>query len=809
MPMMPEMPKLYRDTDPRTKQSLEEMVAQITRQYPIEMLHDLRKALPCLVCDLNKFTADAWRSQLIKPPISVNELVIFPADFPKITRRKRSQIPDQRIRADVNEKTSKGKGTHHSAIKIEKGKGKPLLPPLTFPPPPTSQHGGFEQFLETVPSPTDKRVTAGGRIVPAEPGSVSPVASKSTTYVPPHMAAIEASPVLVQSSPGMPPVLYQPIGSVAPLASPPYSLPTPAETMSANSPPMSNVLVPVQEQQPLHAAESNKVAANNIVNPLKDVTNRPKVLYPEYELDRRLALLQAYADHVYGDMERSSGVDDHRFKLGNLEYEIVLEEIDKLSAAVSESKQKRSVALREQATRARLNRTKGIDPNGEMVRQNFEWWTDSNLMTDSGQFLSHAQSLHPGPLTAAEVNEVQQYLDKTALENHAWRSGNIVQESSARNITNEVPQSSFGGWNNFGGSPYSGVNRGRTLKRLYAFGLDGGADSDDGETDQPASEENLRTELQSPPGMTSTSSRYGKVPAQTEMDDLYGQLGRFDPYQKSDFQTEAEGSVVMPSLTEIVATRGKTHNTLTENSAQSVSTDLINNLHLTDPENYMRTFDSHGIIKTILRTPAAEAHLLHLKNNLKMKLSSAEYRNLLKEDHLKNPKTQQAYIADMMRKNPQLASSSLTAKKFGELLEAEFQKRREHAKVLLALIEEVEPSIQPNFYEQPQTELDAAWGVEAPPKISKKGALIDYGSSDEDDKEKKKNASGSAGKLEDDDEDDAPETKKKGKALILDHSDSDDDETDLPDPDEVDEFFDRLRRQEEEEIAKYRAENPL
>ena len=67
MHRMPDAPKLYRDTDPKTRQSAEQMVAQITRRYPVDYLHDLRKDLPCLICDLDKFTGDAWRGEL---PIS-------------------------------------------------------------------------------------------------------------------------------------------------------------------------------------------------------------------------------------------------------------------------------------------------------------------------------------------------------------------------------------------------------------------------------------------------------------------------------------------------------------------------------------------------------------------------------------------------------------------------------------------------------------------------------------------------------------------------------------------------------------------
>ena len=50
-------------------------------------------------------------------------------------------------------------------------------------------------------------------------------------------------------------------------------------------------------------------------------------------------------------------------------------------------------------------------------------------------------------------------------------------------------------------------------------------------------------------------------------------------------------------------------------------------------------------------------------------------------------------------------------------------------------------------------------------------------------------------------------SKKKVQQLILDQPNEE--ESDKPDPDEVDAFFATLSREEEEEIAKYRAEHPL
>ena len=92
-------------------------------------------------------------------------------------------------------------------------------------PPPYSgdRENGFEEFLETVPSPTNKRVTAGGRVVPAAPGSVSPVAASKKAISSPVLRALqEASPLFVQSAPGCTPVVYQPIGSVHGYDSQPY-----------------------------------------------------------------------------------------------------------------------------------------------------------------------------------------------------------------------------------------------------------------------------------------------------------------------------------------------------------------------------------------------------------------------------------------------------------------------------------------------------------------------------------------------------------------------------------------------------------
>ena len=390
------------------------------------------------------------------------------------------------------------------------------------------------------------------------------------------------------------------------------------------TPPTGNVPVPAQAQSLQHTTEPSNPVDNNVANPLMNITNQQRVPYPEYEWERRLVLLQGYANRVYEEMERNSGVDEERYKLGNLEYEIVLEEINKLSTAIRDSQQKRSIALLEQSTRSRLSRVNGTDPESGLVRQNFEWWSDNNLMTDSGEFVSRAQSLRQGPITPAELNEIRQFLERTTPEYCGLsRTGIVVQQSPVRHhVNNAVPQ------NNVGGSPHRGAGSGRPSNRPHVFGLDG-ADSlpDEGESNQPGSED-LLTELQSAPEMTSTSSEYVKIPTKRETNALYGQPAVIDKYQKNYLQTEfenlpsaykvkvtREGGDGLPSAKENTKTRADSNNTHIgfpfKAAPPSVSSDLSTNFtelsissgsktntdHLLDPR-YMRTIDSKGVVRT-------------------------------------------------------------------------------------------------------------------------------------------------------------------------------------------------------------------
>ena len=139
---------------------------------------------------------------------------MFPADFPKMSRRKRSEVHDYRL----HHAEPGTRGQQGPRKKIPPRLGSPATAALSIkiPPPYSSdRETGFEEFLETVPSPTNKRVTAGGRVVPAAPGSVSPVAASKKAISSPVLRALqEASPLFVQSAPGGTPVVYQPIGSV-------------------------------------------------------------------------------------------------------------------------------------------------------------------------------------------------------------------------------------------------------------------------------------------------------------------------------------------------------------------------------------------------------------------------------------------------------------------------------------------------------------------------------------------------------------------------------------------------------------------
>ncbi|KAI9679543.1 MAG: hypothetical protein M1817_005565 [Caeruleum heppii] len=159
------------------------------RVYLIEELLQLKKALPCVKCDLTKFSADAWRAQLVRPPqYNASEgTTYFPADFPKLVSRKIEKIPDCLL--TITHRTSRSGSSGEvvvpqataEALKVEN-----QVPARQPDAPPNNsilqKDAGFARFLKEYASPTHKRVTAGGRIVPNELAPAAPVFGRDNQY---------------------------------------------------------------------------------------------------------------------------------------------------------------------------------------------------------------------------------------------------------------------------------------------------------------------------------------------------------------------------------------------------------------------------------------------------------------------------------------------------------------------------------------------------------------------------------------------------------------------------------------------------
>ena len=127
-------------------------------------------------------------AQILVPPGKQHAALetFFPADFPATSTRKRSEVPDHGLPAQLvhrclgsseggteDEVTSRGmfrkKQRETSSLSMmssaSQPRRQPLAPPKGLLP---QQDAGFARFLKEVASPTHKRVTAGGRIVSAE-----------------------------------------------------------------------------------------------------------------------------------------------------------------------------------------------------------------------------------------------------------------------------------------------------------------------------------------------------------------------------------------------------------------------------------------------------------------------------------------------------------------------------------------------------------------------------------------------------------------------------------------------------------------
>lgn len=196
-----------------------------------------------------------------------------------------------------------------------------------------------------------------------------------------------------------------------------------------------------------------------------------------------------------------------------------------------------------------------------------------------------------------------------------------------------------------------------------------------------------------------------------------------------------------------------------------------------------------------------------------------------------------------MMKNPRL-SGKLDPEQFSQAVSRELEKRQERARALNAILEDIEPSVRGDLGQalQPKKDSDVSWSTNLQGG-SKEGVLIDLGDSEDDKATDKKTNAGSVTQvrrpvtvaplmtssdqlgmanhydkgeqsLMDADIEEvlqptkAPKHEKMGESSKGGEP-SKGNNTDNPDPDKVDAFFDNLRREEEEEIAKYRAENPL
>ncbi|KAI9828128.1 MAG: hypothetical protein M1832_003655 [Thelocarpon impressellum] len=157
--------------------TIQEIVeATRSRRYPIDVLIELNKQLPKLLCALKKFSADAWRVQLLKAPDGKRDKdkIWFPADYPAVGVRKVMDIPSHEIPSDPlsGEDDVLYRG---NAVKKKVQKLQDVNPTRQPQEPPkgvlTQQDAGFARFLKEVASPPHKRVTAGGRVVPNEPSS--------------------------------------------------------------------------------------------------------------------------------------------------------------------------------------------------------------------------------------------------------------------------------------------------------------------------------------------------------------------------------------------------------------------------------------------------------------------------------------------------------------------------------------------------------------------------------------------------------------------------------------------------------------
>ncbi|KAI9845693.1 MAG: hypothetical protein M1838_001653 [Thelocarpon superellum] len=147
-----------------------------SRVYTIETLLGLEKTIGIFKCPLQAFSAEAWRAQLLKAPVGKSNggKVWFPADYPRYTVHKRSEVPSREIPCGTPTESHRSDddailagSAHAKEVSVDQA-SLPRRQPSSRSKGAPQKDEGFARFLREVASPTHHRVTAGGRIVPAD-----------------------------------------------------------------------------------------------------------------------------------------------------------------------------------------------------------------------------------------------------------------------------------------------------------------------------------------------------------------------------------------------------------------------------------------------------------------------------------------------------------------------------------------------------------------------------------------------------------------------------------------------------------------
>ena len=549
-------------------------------------------------------------AQLIKPPIRLDVEIIFPADFPKVFRRRFSDLPGQKLYPssvdDHTEAIDCATGEEAGQSRKREARFKSAPPPIDVPQSLVDQRdAGFEHFLETVPSPTHKRVTAGGRVVPAEPGSVSPVATNRTPLNPATVGPQELHPVYWHCDPGRTPVIYQAIGPVSALNHQSYIHSLQGPSMSVNGPLSEGQ--PAKGQTPFRPMkeQQGKASSDFSASPLMDITNRPGVPHPEYELEQHVRNLQIRAHQIKMALNGSVGMTHEQYVALNSEHETIVTQIESLRAHIKQKQAERAKALEAQSELARLARVNGTGPHnldGDVPQKNVEWWS-SNLMTDGRAFLSHVPHFHQSAMTSGNGSEVYHLPGYAGQENSGWSparrmdAGGLVpgnppqfyqvngqdvgllsspSGSHDHNTLSYTPEASL---RSSAANPHSDFNSltqaedamlrasrqsHGSQRPSYAFGLDGsGPITDDVLPNDPTPESHSRTasfSRQIPSTFSEPDQAHGDI------DTFQAQFAAVEVLRKANLQNEfanqsSEGTLELTPVHSVVSVNEKLNNT--------------------------------------------------------------------------------------------------------------------------------------------------------------------------------------------------------------------------------------------------------